>query len=62
MTSFIQSLMKIAKRMNLLGSETAFAVSAEAAKLGATGKKIFKYCCKAAIESAQKHLHSTMDR
>ena len=29
--------------MDLLGSETAFAVSAEAAKLGATGKKIFPF-------------------
>ena len=35
--------MKIAKRMDLLGSETAFAVSAEAASLAATGKKIFPF-------------------
>tara|TARA_B100001123_G_scaffold157894_1_gene182695 strand:+ start:218 stop:1420 length:1203 start_codon:yes stop_codon:yes gene_type:complete len=35
--------MNIAKRMNLLGSETAFAVSAEAAKLGSTGKKIYPF-------------------
>ena len=35
--------MKIAKRMNLLGSETAFAVSAEAAKMAATGKKIYPF-------------------
>ena len=35
--------MKIAERMNLLGSETAFAVSAEAAKLAATGKKIYPF-------------------
>ena len=35
--------MKIAKRMNLLGSETAFAVSAEASNLAATGKKIFPF-------------------
>ena len=35
--------MKIAKRMNLLGSETAFAVSAEASSLAATGKKIFPF-------------------
>ena len=35
--------MKIAKRMELLGSETAFAVSAEAANLAATGKKIFPF-------------------
>ena len=35
--------MKIAKRMDLLGSETAFAVSAEAANLAATGKKIFPF-------------------
>jgi len=35
--------MNVAKRMDLLGSETAFAVSAEAAKLGATGKKIFPF-------------------
>ena len=35
--------MKIADRMNLLGSETAFAVSAEAAKLAATGKKIYPF-------------------
>jgi len=38
---FIESLMNIAKRMDLLGSETAFAVSAEAASLASTGKKIF---------------------
>ena len=35
--------MKIAKRMDMLGSETAFAVSAEAAALAATGKKIFPF-------------------
>ncbi len=35
--------MEIAKRMELLGSETAFAVSAEAAALAATGKKIFPF-------------------
>ena len=35
--------MSIAKRMDLLGSETAFAVSAEAAKLGSTGRKIFPF-------------------
>ena len=35
--------MKIAERMNLLGSETAFAVSAEAAKMAATGKKIYPF-------------------
>ena len=35
--------MEIAKRMDLLGSETAFAVSAEAAALAATGKKIFPF-------------------
>ena len=35
--------MKIAKRMDLLGSETAFAVSAEAAALAGTGKKIFPF-------------------
>ena len=35
--------MKIAKRMDLLGSETAFAVSAEAANLAATGKRIFPF-------------------
>jgi len=35
--------MKIAKRMELLGSETAFAVSAEAAALATTGKKIFPF-------------------
>ena len=35
--------MNIAKRMNLLGSETAFAVSAEASNLAATGKKIFPF-------------------
>tara|TARA_Y100001970_G_scaffold100034_1_gene125746 strand:+ start:1175 stop:2377 length:1203 start_codon:yes stop_codon:yes gene_type:complete len=35
--------MKIAKRMDLLGSETAFAVSAEAATLATTGKKIFPF-------------------
>lgn len=65
MTSFIQSLMKIAKRMNLLGSETAFAVSAEAAKLGATGKKIFPFHLgdinlstpKSVIEAAKKAIN-----
>ena len=35
--------MKIAERMNLLGSETAFAVSAEASKMAATGKKIYPF-------------------
>ena len=35
--------MNIARRMDLLGSETAFAVSAEAASLAATGKKIFPF-------------------
>ena len=35
--------MKVAKRMDLLGSETAFAVSAEAARLGSTGKKIYPF-------------------
>ena len=35
--------MGVAKRMDLLGSETAFAVSAEAATLAATGKKIFPF-------------------
>ena len=35
--------MKIANRMDLLGSETAFAVSAEASNLAATGKKIFPF-------------------
>ena len=35
--------MEIAKRMDLLGSETAFAVSAEAAALAASGKKIFPF-------------------
>ena len=35
--------MKIAKRMDLLGSETAFAVSAEAAALATTGRKIFPF-------------------
>ncbi len=35
--------MKIAKRMDQLGSETAFAVSAEAAALAGTGKKIFPF-------------------
>ena len=35
--------MKIANRMNLLGSETAFAVSAEASNLAAFGKKIFPF-------------------
>ena len=35
--------MKIAERMNLLGSETAFAVSAEAAKIATTGKKIYPF-------------------
>ena len=35
--------MNVAKRMDLLGSETAFAVSAEAAKLATTGKKIFPF-------------------
>ena len=35
--------MSVAKRMDLLGSETAFAVSAEAATLAATGKKIFPF-------------------
>ena len=36
-------MMKIANRMSLLGSETAFAVSAEAAELAATGKKIYPF-------------------
>ena len=35
--------MKIANRMDLLGSETAFAVSAEASNLAETGKKIFPF-------------------
>jgi len=35
--------MAIAKRMDLLGSETAFAVSAEAAKLASTGMKIYPF-------------------
>jgi len=35
--------MKIANRMDLLGSETAFAVSAEASNLAATGKKIYPF-------------------
>ena len=35
--------MNIARRMDLLGSETALAVSAEAASLAATGKKIFPF-------------------
>ena len=35
--------MDVAKRMDLLGSETAFAVSAEAAKLAKTGKKIYPF-------------------
>ena len=35
--------MSVAKRMDLLGTETAFAVSAEAATLAATGKKIFPF-------------------
>ena len=35
--------MNVARRMDLLGSETAFAVSAEATSLGATGKKIFPF-------------------
>ena len=35
--------MKVANRMTLLGSETAFAVSAEASNLAATGKKIFPF-------------------
>ena len=35
--------MSVAKRMDLLGSETAFVVSAEAATLAATGKKIFPF-------------------
>ena len=35
--------MNVAIRMDLLGSETAFAVSAEAAKLGSTGRKIFPF-------------------
>ena len=34
------NLNEIAERMNLLGSETAFAVPAEAAKMAATGKNI----------------------
>jgi len=43
MALFIQFIMKIAKRMDLLGSETAFAVSAEAGRLAATGRKIFPF-------------------
>ena len=35
--------MNVAKRMDLLGSETAFAVSAEAAKLAETGMKIYPF-------------------
>jgi len=35
--------MTIAKRMDLLGSETAFAVSAEAAKLASKGMKIYPF-------------------
>ena len=35
--------MNVAKRMDLLGSETAFAVSAEAAKLAQTGTKIYPF-------------------
>ena len=35
--------MVVAKRMDLLGSETAFAVSAEAAKLAETGMKIYPF-------------------
>jgi aspartate/methionine/tyrosine aminotransferase len=35
--------MNVAKRMDLLGSETAFAVSAEAAKLAQTGIKIYPF-------------------
>ena len=35
--------MKIANRMKLLGSETAFAVSAEASNLAALGNKIFPF-------------------
>jgi aspartate/methionine/tyrosine aminotransferase len=35
--------MAIAKRMDLLGSETAFAVSAEAASLASTGVKIYPF-------------------
>ena len=35
--------MNVAKRMGLLGSETAFAVSAEAAKLAQTGTKIYPF-------------------
>jgi len=35
--------MAIAKRMDLLGSETAFAVSAEAANLASTGMKIYPF-------------------
>ncbi len=35
--------MSTAKRMDLLGSETAFAVSAEAAKLASTGTKIYPF-------------------
>ena len=35
--------MKVADRMSLLGSETAFAVSAEANNLAKTGKKVFPF-------------------
>jgi len=35
--------MSTAKRMDLLGSETAFAVSAEAASLASTGTKIYPF-------------------
>ena len=35
--------MNVAKRMDLLGSETAFAVSAEAANLASTGVKIYPF-------------------
>ena len=35
--------MKIAKRMDLLGSETAFAVSAEATSLASKGTKIYPF-------------------
>mgnify|MGYP001338431143 FL=1 len=35
--------MKIANRMGLLGSETAFAVSAEASNLATKGKKVFPF-------------------
>jgi aspartate/methionine/tyrosine aminotransferase len=35
--------MNVAKRMDLLGSETAFAVSAEAAKLAESGMKIYPF-------------------